>query len=241
MEPTPGKLLRVTDGYALSADFDHSVGASRATPAARGRACRCDRGRRRLHARERHGHAPSWWLTERSTPSGGRGSLVRRLQSGRARLPARRRWCSQRSHRRSRGSRSRRIETLEEYAESRRLALAAFANPHQRNRKRRRGRGRVERQADPIFAALARRPDGLGRTRDLHARRRLPDGGLDSRHGRADAAPTGPWCALDGTRRSAGDSGARGRSRIDVAADPRTARLRAGTPVLSARVRTLDL
>jgi hypothetical protein len=129
LEPAPGRLVRVTDGYALSADvgdtwaqverirlrdedlpdaiadvdrFMHESGAGRA----------------------------SWWLTERSTPE-----EEAFLAAGLQRLdedylfaamvltsepPA------------VEGLDVRRVETLEEYVESRRLALEAFADPRQR-------------------------------------------------------------------------------------------------------------
>lgn len=129
LEPLPRRLVRVTDGYALSADvgdtwaqverirlreedlpeaiaavdgFMHESGAGRA----------------------------SWWLTERSTP-GEEAFLAAGLQRLEedyifaamvltSEPPA------------VEGLEVRQVETLEEYAESRRLALAAFADPRQR-------------------------------------------------------------------------------------------------------------
>ena len=93
----------------------------------------------------------SWWLTERSTPRED-AFLAAGLQRdehdylhGAMVLTAEPPTVE--------GLEVRRIETLEEYAESRRLALAAFANPHQRNPSDAEVAAEWERQADPIFAA----------------------------------------------------------------------------------------
>jgi len=130
LEPAPGRLIRVSDGYALSADFGHTWAQVE---------------RIRLHEdelpkaiadvdafmRESDTERASWWLTERSTP-GEEAFLAAGLQRVEgdylhaamvlaAEPPAVDR------------IQVREVATLEEYAESRRLALDAFDNPHQRH------------------------------------------------------------------------------------------------------------
>ncbi len=150
LEPAHGRLIRITDRYALSADagdtwaqverirlreeelaeaisdvdaFMHESGAGRA----------------------------SWWLTERSTP--GEEALLaaglQRLEEDylfaamvlRTEPPA------------TEGIEVRPIETFDEYAESRRLALAAFADPRQRSPSDKDLAVEWEHRVDPRFAA----------------------------------------------------------------------------------------
>ena len=236
MEPAPGRLLRVTDGYALSADFGHTwaqVERLRLREGELAAAIADVDGFMHKSGTER----ASWWLTERSTPRED-AFLAAGLQRdehdylhGAMVLTAEPPTVE--------GLEVRRIETLEEYAESRRLALAAFANPHQRNPSDAEVAAEWERQADPIFAAwLDGRMASVGRAIYTRAGGYLM-GRLDSRMGARTRRLPGRGARSMGRGGPPGDSGARGRSRIDVAADTRTARLRAGTPVLSARVRTL--
>ena len=150
MEPAPGRLLRVTDGYALSADFGHTwaqVERLRLREGELAAAIADVDGFMHESGTERAG----WWLTERSTPRED-AFLAAGLQRdehdylhGAMVLTAEPPTVE--------GLEVRRIETLEEYAESRRLALAAFANPHQRNPSDAEVAAEWERQADPIFAA----------------------------------------------------------------------------------------
>lgn len=129
LEAAPGRLLRPTDAYVLSSEcgdtwsqverirlreeelpeavaaveaFMHEAGTERA----------------------------SWWLTERSTPGEDaflavglqrvEGDYLHAAMVLTSEPPA------------VDGVEARRVETLEEYAESRRLALEAFGNPYQR-------------------------------------------------------------------------------------------------------------
>jgi hypothetical protein len=150
LEPVPGRLIRLTNGYALSADLGDSWAQVE---------------RIRLHEDElpdaiadvdalmhESGIArASWWLTERSTP-GEEAFLAAGLQRVEgdylhaamvltSEPPA------------VQGIEVRQIETLEEYVESRRLALDVFANPHQRNPSDEELAAEWENRADPRFAA----------------------------------------------------------------------------------------
>ena len=93
----------------------------------------------------------SWWLTERSTPDE-RSFLAAGLQRDESDYlhaamilttapPA------------VEGVETRRIETFEEFVESRRLALDAFANPHQRVPTEEELAAEWEQQVNPTFAA----------------------------------------------------------------------------------------
>jgi hypothetical protein len=93
----------------------------------------------------------SWWLTERSTPDEEAflAAGLRRVESDylhaamvlTSEPPA------------ARDIEVRQLETLEEYVESRRLALEAFANPDQRNPSDEELATEWEQRADPRFAA----------------------------------------------------------------------------------------
>ena len=93
----------------------------------------------------------SWWLTERSTPDE-EAFLAAGLQRDEADYlhaamvlttepPA------------VEGAKARRIETFEEFAESRRLAHEAFANPHQHDPTDEELAAEWEHQLNPVFAA----------------------------------------------------------------------------------------
>jgi hypothetical protein len=150
LEPAPGRLLRITDGYALSAEIGHTwVGVERVRlreDELIGAIADVD-----AFMHESRTERASWWLTERSTPEEG-AFLAAGLQRDEADYfhaamvlttepPS------------VDGIETRRIETLEEFAESRRLALEAFANPHQRNPSDEDLAAEWEHQVDPIFAA----------------------------------------------------------------------------------------
>jgi len=150
LEPAPGRLVRVTDRYGLSADvgdtwaqverirlreedlpdaiaevdgFMHESGAARA----------------------------SWWLTERSTP-GEEAFLAAGLQRlEEDYLFAAMVLTSEPAA--VEGLDVRQIENVEEYVESRRLALAAFADPRQRQPSDDELATEWEHRIDPRFAA----------------------------------------------------------------------------------------
>ena len=150
MGPAPGRLLHVTDRYALAHDLGHTwAGAEgfrlerRDVEAAldevyvmvRSRAERC-----------------SWWLTERSKPT----DLEERLlalglvpdddyQHAGMLLT--------REPPRVDGVEARQVKTLAEYAEARRLAFDAFANPHQRLPTADEIAAQWQREVDPTYAA----------------------------------------------------------------------------------------
>ncbi len=150
LEPAPGRLRRVADGYVLSADLGQTW-------------AQVERIRLRedgladavadvdTFMRETGTTRASWWLTERSTPSE-EALLGAGLQRDEA------------DYRHAamvltvepppvEGLEVRPVETFEEFVESRRLALDAFANPHQRNPTDEELAAEWERQTDPIFAA----------------------------------------------------------------------------------------
>jgi hypothetical protein len=150
LEPASGRLIRVTDGYALSADYGQTwaqVERIRLREDELADAIATVDGFMGESGTER----ASWWLTERSTPSED-AFLAAGLQRDEhdylhaamvltTEPPA------------VEGVEVRRVKTLEEYAESRRLALDAFANPHMRPPTDAEIAAEWEHQADPIFAA----------------------------------------------------------------------------------------
>jgi len=150
LELAQGRLIRITDRYALSAD----VGDTWA---------QVERIRLRedelvdaiadvdAFMHESGTERASWWLTERSTPHED-AFLAAGLQRVEADYlfaamvltsgpPA------------VEGVEVRRIETAEEYAQARRLALAAFADPRQRTPSDEELAAEWEHRADPRFAA----------------------------------------------------------------------------------------
>ncbi len=150
LEPAPGRLLRSTEGYTLSADFGQTwaqVERIRLRP---------DDVSDAIADVDRFMHESgmcraSWWLTERSTPA-----EEAFLAAGLVRLeddylhaamvlttdpPA------------VEGVEVRQVVTLEEFVESRRLALDTFAHPHQRNPTEQELAAEWQHQADPVFAA----------------------------------------------------------------------------------------
>jgi len=150
LDAAPGRLLRITDGYALSADFGQ-------------RWAQVERVRLReaelpdaiadvdAFMHESGAERASWWLTERSTPH-----EEAFLAAGLVRNEADYLFASMVLTAEPPGVEGigvRRIETLEEYAESRRLAIEAFAEPHQRNPSDNDLAAEWEHRVDPIFAA----------------------------------------------------------------------------------------
>lgn len=150
LEPAPGRLLHVTDGYAFSVDFGDSWAQverirlredSLADAIAEVDAFMHESDTRRT----------SWWLTERSTPAEEaflaaglqrvEGDYLHAAMVLTGEPPA------------VDGVEVREVTTLEEYAESRRLALGAFDNPHQRNPSDEDLAAEWEHKSDPTFAA----------------------------------------------------------------------------------------
>jgi len=133
---------------------------------------------------------------------------------------------------------ARAIATVEEFIDATRVASAAFANPHIPEQSDSELAGEYERTQEVLFAAwVDGRIAASGRATFTPAARTSP--AVRRRRGRAARRlPRGGARALGRCGR-AWDAGARGRRGPDVEADPRTARLRAGPRVPSARVRTL--
>ena len=150
LEPAPGRLRRAADGYVLSADFGQTWAQ---VERIRLREDELPEAIAQVDAfmHESGTERASWWLTERSTPAE-EAFLAAGLQRDDADYlhaamvltvepPS------------ADGVEVRPVETLEDFAESRRLALEAFANPHQRNPTDEELAAEWERRADPIFAA----------------------------------------------------------------------------------------
>jgi hypothetical protein len=150
LEPAPGRLIRLTDGYALNADFGDSWAQ---VERLRLREDELPDAIAEVEAfmDESDTRRASWWLTERSTPDEEAflAAGLRRVESDylhaamvlTSEPPA------------AEGIEVRQLETLEEYVESRRLALAAFANPDQRNPSDEELAAEWEHAVDPRFAA----------------------------------------------------------------------------------------
>jgi hypothetical protein len=150
MEPAAGRRLRVTPALALFAEFGHTWTSVE---------------RIRLHEEDvaaaiaevddfmHESGTPraSWWLTERSTPAEDAflAAGLQRVEDDYLHAamilttepPA------------VEGVEVRAVQTLEEFVESRRLALDAFANPHQRDPSDEEFAAEWEHLVDPIFAA----------------------------------------------------------------------------------------
>jgi hypothetical protein len=152
MEPAPGRVLRVSERYAFAHDFGHTwagvegfrlgagdvedVVAEVAELVRRTGAARC-----------------SWWLTERSTPA---DIEERLLAAGLHRDDADHLHAGMlltTEPPRVEGIEVRRIETLAEFAQARRLAIDAFANPHLPQPTDEAIATEWEHKVDPVFAA----------------------------------------------------------------------------------------
>jgi hypothetical protein len=129
LEPAPGRLVRLSDRYALSADVgDTWTQVERIRLREEDLADAIAEVDGFLH--ESGTTRASWWLTERSTPTEEAflAAGLQRLEEDyifaamvlTSEPPA------------VEGLEVREVETLEEYAEARRLSLAAFADPRQR-------------------------------------------------------------------------------------------------------------
>jgi hypothetical protein len=150
LEPAPGRLLRVGETYTLSAEIGHTWAQVErirlredelAAAIADVASFMHDSGTERA----------SWWLTERSTPAEEafvaagldrddadylHAAMVLTFEP-----PA------------VEDVEVRRVETFEEFAESRRLGLDAFANPHHREPSEQELAAEWEQQLNPVFAA----------------------------------------------------------------------------------------
>lgn len=150
LEPARGRLVRVTAGYALSAEVGHTW-------------AQVERLRLRedelpdaigvvddfMH--ESGTERASWWLTERSTPEEEAFLAAGLHRDETDYLHAAMILTTEPPP--TEGIEVRQVETLEEYAESRRLALEAFSNPHQRNPTDAELAAEWKHQVDPIYVA----------------------------------------------------------------------------------------
>jgi hypothetical protein len=150
MEPAPGRLLRITDRLSLSAEFGHTwAGVERIRLREGELADAIEEVDAFMH--ESGAERASWWLTERSTPH-----EAAFLASGLQRVETDYLFAAMvltREPPTVDGIEVRRITRFDEYAESRRLALEAFAEPNQRDPTEEDLTAEWERQVDPIFAA----------------------------------------------------------------------------------------
>ena len=150
LEPAAGRLQRVADGYVLTAEVGHTwaqVERLRLREDALSDAIADVESFMHESATER----ASWWLTERSTPAEEAylAAGLRRVEGDYLHAamvltteppPVE-------------GPEVRKVETFEEFAESRRLAREAFGNPHQRNPTDEELAAEWEHRLHPIFAA----------------------------------------------------------------------------------------
>jgi hypothetical protein len=150
LEPAPGHLLRLREGYALSADLGQTWAQVE----------RIRLGEDDLPAaiadvdsfmHETSTERASWWLTERSTPDEDAFLAAGLRRDERDYLHAA--MILTTAPPAVEGVEARRIETFEEFVESRRLALDAFANPHQRVPTEEELAAEWEQQVNPTFAA----------------------------------------------------------------------------------------
>jgi hypothetical protein len=150
LEPAPGRLLRVRDGYTLSADIGQTwaqVERIRLREDDLTAAITEVDGFMHDSGTERAG----WWLTERSTPDEDAFLAAGLNRDQRDYLHAAMTLTS--APPAVGGIEARRIETFEEYVESRWLGLEAFANPHQRVPTSEELAVEWEHEIDPTFAA----------------------------------------------------------------------------------------
>ena len=151
MGPAPGRLLHVTDRYALAHDLGHTwAGAEGFRLEGHDVEAAVDEVHAMVHGRAER---CSWWLTERSTPADlearllGAGLVLEEddyLHAG---------MLLTREPPQVDDIEVRRVTTLAEYAEARRLALDAFANPRQRVPTDDEIAAQWEREVDPTYAA----------------------------------------------------------------------------------------
>jgi hypothetical protein len=150
LDPAPGRSLRVTDAFALSAAVGHTW---MAVERVRLREDELPQAIAEVDAfmHESGTERASWWLTERSTPSedaflSAGLELVESDYLFAAMVLTREPPAVE-------GIEVRRIATFEEYAESRRLSLEAFAEQHEREPTAEQLEAEWAVQTDPTFAA----------------------------------------------------------------------------------------
>jgi hypothetical protein len=151
----------VTAGYAFSAEFGHTWAQVERIRLQRDElaeaigevdACMHRSGTTRA----------SWWLTERSTPDEEAflAAGLRRVESDYLHAAM----VLAKEPPDVEGVEARAVKTLEEYAESRRIAWEAFANPHEQEPSEEKLAAEWEHQIDPTFAAwLEGRMASVGR------------------------------------------------------------------------------
>lgn len=150
LDPAPGRLLHVTDGYAFSAEFGHTWAQVERIRLRHDELADAV-GEVDAFMHEGGTTRASWWLTERSTPDEEvfLAAGLQRVESDylhaamvlTAEPPS------------VEGIEARAVTTIEEYAEARRLAREAFANPHEREPSEEQLATEWEHQIDPTFAA----------------------------------------------------------------------------------------
>ena len=150
LEPAPGRVLRVDERLALSAEFGHTWAQVErirlrddelADAVAEVDAFMHESGTERT----------SWWLTERSTP-GEEAFLaagLRRVESDYLHAAM----VLTEEPPSVAGIETRAVATLGEFAESRRLAREAFGTPHERRPNEEELEAEWQHQIDPTFAA----------------------------------------------------------------------------------------
>lgn len=150
LDPAPGRLLRIGERLALSAEPGHTW-ASVERVRLREEELPSAIAEVDAFLHEAGVERASWWLTERSTPreEAFLAAGLQRVESDylfAAMLLAREPPAVE-------GIEVRQIETFEEYVESRRLALAAFAEPNERVPTDQELAAEWQVQVDPRFAA----------------------------------------------------------------------------------------
>lgn len=150
LDAAPGRLLRVTDTLALSAEFGHIW---MAVERVRLRENELPEAVAQVDAfmHESGTKRASWWLTERSTPEEDAflAAGLRRVESDYLHAAM----VLTKEPPSVEGIEARPVTTLEEYAESRLLALEAFASPHEREPSEEKLAAEWKHQIEPTFAA----------------------------------------------------------------------------------------
>jgi hypothetical protein len=150
LEPVPGRLVHITEGYTFSAEFGQTW-----AQVERLRLCEDELADviadvdNFMH--ESGTRRASWWLTERSTPAEQAflAAGLRRVESDYLHAAM----VLTEEPPSVAGIEARAVTTPEEYAESRRLAREAFGSPHERERSVEELTAEWKHQVDPTFAA----------------------------------------------------------------------------------------
>jgi ABC-type Fe3+ transport system substrate-binding protein len=151
MEAAPGRLLRVAEDFAFAVDHGQTWAA---VEGIRLREEGVDRAVAEVASllRQSEAERASWWLTELSTPS---DLEERLLAAGLTRDEADYLHAAMvlTTEPPAVDVEARRVESLAEYVEARRLALDVFANPHMRAPTDAQLAREWEQLADPVYAA----------------------------------------------------------------------------------------